>query len=292
MNLVFTSRGGIFQAPTCRSLGLRLQMRLRNTTRRLGSGSTQQAAEPLRVDLRVFRRGELVYCRPAFGDIPPGGTLVVRETDVDLTPGSQGEHGEDEDLFVAKMYKPSAAETFLSQEHQIVYTHPASGGQAHLLYDQQPLRSPSSRATPIVLLMPKIWIGDDINTHVLVCNTWAVDAVARQPEPFQFSLLEEGGEVVCSWEERFFYNQASALDMRARLLASGAGKHSVARFLNLVGRGGASSFVLFAVVANSKLGHFAVEHSLPPVYYMDGPMARVRAEGCDVRLFRERTTHA
>src|SRR5438105_964863 len=137
--------GAVFQAPTCRSLGLKLEVRLRNTTRRLGSGSRQEATEPIHVELRVYRAGELVFSRQDFGCIVPGGTLIVREADLSL-PGQA--RPEEELLFVARLHKPSASEGFFSQEHQIVYTHPGSGGQAHLLYDQQPLRAAGTRPAP------------------------------------------------------------------------------------------------------------------------------------------------
>lgn len=277
--------GAGFQAPTCRSLGLRLEMRLRNTSRRLGSGATQEAAEPVNVDLRVFRSGELIFSRPELGCIEPGGTLVIREDDLGLQSAVRDEQ---ELLFVARLSKRSAPNAFFTQEHQIVYTHPETGTQAHLLYDQQPLRPRSAHAAPIVLLMPKVWLGGDINTYLLVSNTWDADGVIRQPEPVQLSLLTQEGATVCTWEEQFVFNEARAFDLARRAASRSHTTGLRPQFFNLVGRGGASSFVLFAIVANVRSKHFAVEHSLPPVYYMDGAIAPVREHGCDVRRFRGR----
>jgi hypothetical protein len=258
-------------------------MRLRNTARVHGSGEKQKAAERLLVDLRAYRRGELVYASANFGAIPPGGTLVVREQDLAL-PAAGDVKAEDEFLVVARV-RAEGSESFASQEHHLVYTHAASKTQAHLLYDQQPARAPDAARAPVVFLMPKIWIGDDISTYVLVCNTWDVAEAQPQAQPVRFSLLDERGLEVSSWEHTFFYNEAKAFDLRARVGRRAGAKP---RFFNLVGRGGASSFVLFAVVRNLKSNHFAVEHSLPPLYYMDGPMAAVRSQGCDVRLFEPR----
>jgi hypothetical protein len=118
-----------------------------------------------------------------------------------------------------------------------------------------------------------------------VCNTWDVAVPRRQSQPVRFSLLDQDGDEVSSWEYTFFYNEVKAFDLRTRIDGRESGKTGP-RFFNLVGRGGASSFVLFAVVRNLKSNHFAIEHSLPPLYYMDGAMAPVRAQGCDLKLKR------
>lgn len=272
-----------FQAPTCASLGLTLEMRLRNTARVHGSGARQGAAVRLLVDLRAYRRGELVYSNEAFGEVAPDGALVVREADLGLPPAASGST-EDEVLLLARVRR-EGGEGFASQEHHLVYTHLTSRTQAHLLYDQQPVRPPGAAPAPIVFLMPKIWIGADIATYVVVCNTWEVPQPRRQPEPVRFALLDERGAEVCSWDYTFFYNQARAFDLRARI---GGAVGARPRFFNLVGRGGASAFVLFAIVRNLRSNHFAVEHSLPPIYYMDGPMAAVRSQGCDPALIGRR----
>ena len=260
-------------------------MRLRNTVRVHGSGATQNAAQRLLVDLRAYQRGELVYAKDNFGEIAPAGTLVVREAELAL-PVAVPAQPEDEVLLVARVRR-DGSESFASQEHHLVYTHRISRTQAHLLYDQQPARAPNAVTAPIVFLMPKIWIGGDISTYLVVCNAWDVVGPRQQPQPVRFSLLDEHGDEVSSWEYTFFYNEAKVFDLRARLGARAGGTPGP-KFFNLVGRGGASSFVLFAMVRNLKSNHFAVEHSLPPIYYMDGPMASVRTQGCDLTLMERR----
>ena len=272
-----TTAGAWFQAPTCGSLGLDLEIRLRNTARVHGSGERQKAADRVPVELRAYRRGELAYANTSFGEIPPSGTLVVREADLPLSPRGPLADG-DEFLLLARLH------TSGSQEHHLVYTHPRSRAQAHILYDQQPVRPRDAAAAPIVFLMPKVWIGDEVTTHVVVANSWDVPVPTLQPRPVRFSLLDQQGQEVAAWEHTFFYNEARAFDLGERVPSSLKDK-SGTRFFNLIGRGGASSFVLFAIVRNLTSNHFAVEHSLPPIYYMDGAMAPVRAQGCDARLF-------
>jgi len=272
--------GGWFQAATCRSLGLSLQIRLRNTPRVLGSGARQIAAPRLLVGLRAYLRGELVYEQPEFGQIPATGTLIADQGQLALPADLEP----DDELLLVADVRDENGESFASQEHQLLYTHGASGGQAYLLYDQQPARPSGAKPAPIVVLMPKIWLSDEIGTYVVVCNTWEVAAPTRQPEPVRFSLLDEHGEEACSWEYTFFYNEAKIFDLRqyAERVVTWTSRP---RFFNLVGRGGASSFVLFAMMRNLRSNHFAIEHSLPPIYYMDGAIGPVRAQGCDVRLF-------
>ena len=276
MAALSTTAGAWFQAPTCASLGLNLEIRLRNTAR-VSASAQQKAADRVPVELRAYRRGEVAYANTSFGEILPSGTLVVREADLPLAQRGQLEDG-DEFLLLARLH------TSGSQEHHLVYTHPRSRAQAHILYDQQPVRPRDAAPAPIVFLMPKVWIGDGITTHVVVANSWDVPVATPQPKPVRFSLLDQQGQEVAVWEHTFFYNEAKTFNLAERLPPSSKGE-SGARFFNLIGRGGASSFVLFAVVHNLRSNHFAVEHSLPPIYYMDGALAPVRAQGCDARLF-------
>lgn len=269
----------IFQAPSCRLLGLELEIRLRNTARQLGSGAVQRVHSTLNVDLRAYRQGKLIFHDPVFGKIASGGTLFIRDRDIMQLTGEVPE-GEEELLLVARLTRLNNINNngYFPQEHQLTYTVLENGAQAHLLYDQQPLRS-DGRSAPIVLIMPKIWVGGDVNTFLLVCNTSNRQDAVKQTEMMQFSILDESGHIVCAWDQQFFYNEARALNLRDRI-AQHIKIPVYPRFFNLVGRGGASSFALFAAVRNERAGHVAIEHSLPPVYYMDGDIERVRSEAC------------
>ena len=258
-----------------------MELALRNTARQLGSGEHVEADPSVRVELRAYRRGELLYSNPEFGFVPPSGSLIVRGSDL-LNDFPSDPDGEQELVLLAGLHRQHHG--FFSQEHHLIYRHRDTGVQAHLLYDQQPLKAASAPAAPIVLMMPKIWVGMHVNTYLLACNA----AIAQSPElqraPVRFTVLDEHGREVCEWEQCFFYNEAMAFDLRHRI----SQHHPLTQrpqFFNLVGRGGCSTFVFFAVIRNMKTNHFAIEHSLPPIYYMDGAIGPVRAQGCDVSLF-------
>src|SRR5207237_5808467 len=121
-----------FQAPTCRSLGLDLELALRNTARRLGSGERVAADAAMRVELRAYRRGELVYENLAAGNVAPSGSLLLRERNLLKDVGAASDP-EEEITLLAGLQRGTA---FFSQEHHLSYVHRASGVQAHLLYDQ------------------------------------------------------------------------------------------------------------------------------------------------------------
>ena len=235
----------------------------------------------MRVELRAYRRGELVYENLEAGNVAPSGSLLLRERDLLKDVGASSDP-EEEITLLAGLQRGTA---FFSQEHHLRYVHRASGVQAHLLYDQQPLKTAGAAAAPVVLMMPKIWIGAHVNTYLLTSNAAISASPKQQSAPVHFSVLDGAGRTVCEWEQTFFYNQAMAFDLRRRIE-----QHrpigEAPQFFNLVGRGGSSTFVFFAVIRNTKSNHFAIEHSLPPVYYMDGAMAAVRAQGCDASLFR------
>lgn len=235
----------------------------------------QEPQSAVKVDLRAYQCGRMVFHDPGFGEIAPGGSLLI--SDCDIFRHASGPMGDEEEMLLVARLTNATGQGYFSQEHQLTYT--ARDVQAYLLYDQQPLRSDNSRPAPLVLMMPKIWVGGDINTYIMVCNASNNTEMAQQPEPVQFLVLDEGGRTVCAWEQRFYYNEARAFNLRDRV-ALHADVSRQPRFFNLVGRGGAGSFVLFAVMKNSSTEHFAIEHSLPPIYYMDGDMQRVRAEAC------------
>jgi hypothetical protein len=234
------------------------------------------------VELRAYRRGELVYENAEAGTVAPSGSLLLRERDFLKDVGVSSDP-EEEVTFIAGLHRGSSA--FFSQEHHLSYLHRAGGVQAHLLYDQQPLKAAGATAAPVVLMMPKIWIGAHVNTYLLASNAALSPSPKQHSAPVQFSVLDGEGRTVCEWQHTFFYNHAMAFDLRRRI-AQHRPLTEAPQFFNLVGRGGSSTFVFFAVIRNTKSNHFAIEHSLPPLYYMDGAMAAVRAQGCDASLFR------
>src|SRR6185503_3851019 len=111
-----------------------------------------------------------------------------------------------------------------------------SGVQAHLLYDQQPVKPAGAPAAPVVLMMPKVWVGEDVNTYLLASNAAFAEAAAKQSAPVHFAVLDARGATVCDWEHTFLYNEAMAFHLRSRI----ARHRAVTRqpqFFNLVGRG-------------------------------------------------------
>ncbi|HEV2643618.1 MAG TPA: hypothetical protein VGT98_12960 [Candidatus Elarobacter sp.] len=259
---------GQFIFPTCEAAGLRVAAYLRNTPR----GEMMSSAPDLAVDLQVFEHGTLVAHEPTFGVIPLGGVLEVSERTCAALASSGRER-----LVVARCSTPDGSETYFPQEHHLSYENVRTGVFDSLLYDQLPIVKPGRRASPIILLAPKAWVGRDLNSFVAFANVGAPGESSMQSEPLVISVLRTTGELLTTQVIEEPVNSALLFDVHAALgddpLVAGA-----PTLVNVVARGGASKYAIMTFVVNHATGNFALEHSLSPHYYVTDGLARVRSE--------------
>lgn len=268
---------GQFIFPTCEAAGLRTAAYLRNTAR-----GDENSSPDLRVEVMVFQNGELVLHEPEFGAIPFGGALELSErTCSGLAPS-----GADR-LVVARCRTPDDSDGYFAQEHHLSYENPRTGVFDSLLYDQLPLSKPGRRASPIILLAPKAWVGGDVNSFVAFANVGSSTASSPQGEPLTISVLSTEGAVLCTEVYDEPTNSALLFDVERALQGHPASE--TPELLNVVARGGASMYAIMTFVVNRRTGNFALEHSLSPHYYVTEGLARVRDEALST-VTNRRTT--
>ncbi|MFN2601577.1 MAG: hypothetical protein ABR582_02345 [Gemmatimonadaceae bacterium] len=229
----------------------------------------------MNVDLTVFEDGATVFHESEFA-------LVKLDKVCEVSPrscsGLSDANPARERLVVAECSFPETDGLTFSQEHQITYTNSRTGFCSSLLYDQRPVPIAGRRMSPIVLLAPKVWLSRDINT-LISFSSWSIPPCSGTEEaPLQISVLSPAGESVAVITRAKLKNSGWILDLGHALANSGSLKIKP-EFFSVVARGGAGQYAIMTFVINNATGSFALEHSLPPNYYMDGDLKRVRDEG-------------
>ncbi|MGI8509601.1 MAG: hypothetical protein ACR2MQ_09775 [Gemmatimonadaceae bacterium] len=270
---------GQFIFPTCETGHLRVAAYLRNTQR---DGVARPPVD-VSVELQVFEKGRSIAHEPAFGTIPFEGVLEVSER----TFPAVGE-GACDRLVVARLRTPDDVDGYFAQEHQLTYENPRTGVFDSLLYDQLPIGKPGRRASPIILIAPKAWVGRDVNSLVAFANVGGAVVPTAQGQPLTISVLSSGGEVLSSNVFEEPENSALLFDVRAALRGH-LSDAETPKMVNVVARGGASMYAIMTFVINKRTGNFALEHSLSPHYYVTDGLARVRDEALST-LIRPRAS--
>lgn len=263
---------GQFIFPTCNSAGLSLTALLRNTAR---DGTLREHGSKLgdmHVSLQIFHAGILVFNEPDFSTIPSGGHVEISETACPLLADSNKEF-----LLIARC-KRGEGEQYFSQEHQVSYEKRGSGVKTtSLVYDQMPVVGAKAKLKPILLLAPKVWLSNDVNTFISFANVDDSHFDRVTKNPWEITFLGQNGERLHTLALNLKQNGNYVLDVKSAL--SGYVKlTNQLQMLSIVARGDAISCVILTFVQNQKTGALALEHSLSPHYYMNGDFARVRNE--------------
>jgi len=254
-----------FMFPTCRVAGMEVSALLRNTPRQGDPISPAMREVGVEVDLSIYQGGERVMHQPRYGSIGLGEVLSVNASKCPiLAESSASEH-----LVVAHC-RLEGGEGYFAQEHQITYER--NGFSTGLLYDQLPCSAPGRPLAPIVLLAPKAWVSDAINTYVVFCS---IGAPVEQE--LEIRLLDTQGDTVGVVEATIPVNSVYVLDVRSNVPADLLSGPRPA-FCTVVARGGESQFVILTFVKNEIADTMALEHSLSPHYYVTGSLDRVRRE--------------
>ncbi len=263
---------GQFCFPNLQSLNLRLKALLRHTNRAEGVLSEDAGRPPIRVDLRIFEDGELKYINPNYGEIPCNGILEISEDTCPMIIGEKADR-----VIVARCSMAPENNQFLAQAHQLIYENKPSGHFTSLLYDQMPVQPSTRTPAPIITLAPKMWVSRKMNSFIVFINSWDTTEVREQPEPIRLSILTSEGSLLKSIAHRGHLNSVWTLDVRAVILDR-VKLSDEPQFLNIVARGGASTYAVMTFLKSDETGNLALEHTLAPPYYSAGRMDRIRTE--------------
>lgn len=263
---------GQFIVPTCNSGGLSLTVLLRNTAR---DGSLSQSAsnfDELYCALKVFKEGVLLFDDPYFSTIPAGGVVEVSEANCPFLADNSGE------LLLIAQCNRGDGEQYFSQEHQIVYKKRNEGFvTTALVYDQMPIVGEKAKPKPILLLAPKVWISNDVNTLISFSNVDSRCFNDIMEYQWEIIFLRQNGERIhklainIKQNENYILNVKNTLEGRIKLTDH-------LQMISVVARGEGVSCAILTFLQNKKTGALALEHSLSPHYYMNGDFVRVRNE--------------
>jgi hypothetical protein len=225
------------------------------------------------VALRVYEEGAIVFDDPEFARIGLNDTFEVAK---ESCPELSRDRATAERLVVADCTLGDERGTF-SQEHQLVYENPANGFLSGLLYDQRPAPKPGSAPSPIILMAPKVWVSRRINTLIAFASASPLEPPGLEDQPLEITVFSGDGRVIATCSKRKPRNSVWILDVR-ELVEASVSLTDEPMFLTVAGRGGAGCYAITTFVVVDSSGTFALEHSLPPPYYTNGDMRRVRRE--------------
>lgn len=272
---------GQFIFSTCNRADLSLTALLRNTARDHRAGAGQGGAadgggaavgeSDMRVGLRVFHAGVLEYERDEFATVPADGFAEVSARTCPLLGDETREF-----LLLARCRR-GAGEGYFPQEHQVTYTSRQGGRSTSLLYDQMPIPGGAPKANSILLLAPKVWISDDVDTFIALANVGGYSSGRSAGSRWQIDFLAQSGAKIHGVSVDLVQNASHLIDVKRTL----AGRFEVGgalRMLTVVARGDTGMCAILTFLCNRRTRALALEHSLSPHYYMNGDFARVRKE--------------
>ena len=251
--------------------GLSAKALLRNTER---GGEDFDRRPGISVDLRVFRGGLLQYRDENFTNIPLNGLVEISSDTCPAIAGDQSNL-----LIVARCSLPGA-DGYFGQEHQLIYENRKTGAVSSLLYDQLPVPPQSASMSPIVVIAPKVWIGRSINSFVAFPSTNSRIDPGTQRRPLDVKVLDERGRVVVTKQVSLQENSTLLFDVKESL-SGNIEIDDTPKLFTVVAKGGAAMFAVVTFTINEATGNFALEHSLPPMYYASGNMQRIRSESLE-----------
>jgi hypothetical protein len=260
--------------------GLSVKAFLRNAPRNGEPFDSALRRKGMSVDLRVFRQGRLQYQESTFANVAYNEMQEISSASCPALDGDQSNL-----LVVARCSLPGG-EGYFGQEHQLIYENSRTGAVGSLLYDQSPVLQPGARTSPIVVLAPKTWVGKSVNSYVAFASTNSGLEAGIQDRPLEITILNQQGGPV--YAKRFSLLQNSTFLFDVRRAVSGRMEMSdLPIFLNVVAKGGAGLFAIMTFAVNEASGNFALEHSLPPDYYVSGDRQRVRTEALEFNRTNE-----
>ena len=262
---------GQFIFSTCKAADVDVRVVLQNGDR---DGVAQSVGTPMELELWLFSEGREPIVKPRFGSIGHGDFL---ELDPKTLPEIYRDAAEWLGLVRCRI---GPSDEYFPQEHQIVFHNRKGSGYSPLLYDQLPVSPAKNRPSPIILLAPKTWFGRHTNTFILFSSADGSLSTDFQAEPMRIMFFLPSGEKIHEEIRTLRRNGVSVLDVRAAL----AGKLVIAEdpvFLNVVAKGGASTFAIMTLIRDDRTGHIAFEHSLSPHYYVSGNLREIRKEALE-----------
>jgi hypothetical protein len=260
---------GQFIFSTCRAAGLRMRALLRNGAR--GGEPVAGGADmsDMKVSLKVFHAGVLEYESASFASIPYGDHAEVSDDTCPILADERREF-----LLIAHCRR-GEGDQYFAQEHQLIYETESGARTTSLIYDQLPIAG--GKTNSILLLSPKVWVSNDVDTFICVANIGNPRSDGVAGSSWQIEFLEQSGIRILALSLDLVQNGSHLIDVK-RELHGRVALSEQPKMLTVVARGATVGAVILTFLVNRKTQAVALEHSLSPHYYMTGDFARVRRE--------------
>jgi len=258
---------GRYIYPFLGSLNLDVACFVRNTLR---NSSKLDLSQDMKASIKVFHKVHLVFEKQDLITLPLSKFYKIKLQD--LIPAFSTK--EDYLVIIDTVKDDEKDFGYFPQEHQITY-ETTNFQRATVLYDQQPAFPRKGKYSPILVLAPKIWVGDDINSYVIFSPFREECDKNIQDNPLEIQLLDEQGKVILKHSEKIALNSIYVFDVKKYL---GKNVTEKQRFYNLVSKSGDAIYSIFTIIRNERTGNIAIEHSLPPGYYASGDKVKIRDE--------------
>jgi len=220
------------------------------------------------------------------------GKIVGKVKDI-IVPSGQFKSLKDEDVllpinhsrnitYVVDISKGDVNDyRYFSQEHHIQYG--ISDSYASLLFDHQPYFANKDKFSSINVLAPKVVLAKNLNTYLVFNNARDAPAGHIQNSPMHITLLDTSGKSVYKSSFNLTSNATFIFDVK-KYLPDEYTYSSEPLFFSFASKGGDSQFSIYTMIVNELTGSIAIEHSLPPMYYIKGDIHRVRQAFLSDRL--------
>ncbi|MBT8551988.1 hypothetical protein G6731_08485 [Polynucleobacter paneuropaeus] len=229
--------------------------------------------EDMHVSLKIFQAGEIVFEDPNFATIKENKFLELSSNTCPKIEDNQNES------LVLAQCRRADGEHYFAQEHQLIYESRIGGNRtASLLYDQLPITNSTPKTNSILLLAPKAWLSNHVNTFICFANSNSALGYRPVKKNCFISFLKQNGEILHTAKFNLHENDTFILDVKKTLLGLIDGLDDNLQFINIVARVDFAACVILTIIQNEKTGALALEHSLSPHYYMDGDFSKVRRE--------------
>ncbi|RZJ77008.1 MAG: hypothetical protein EOO45_00135 [Flavobacterium sp.] len=274
-----TIANGQYIFGTCRKGGFSARAYLRNTARD-GDRAESKTSSSLKVALNIYCKGVVVYSNDNYAEIKHQGYLQIDESEFE----SHFKTGE-EYLFVAICSRDIVTgSSYLPQEHQLIYTDLTSRKFSSVLYDQMPMTQPNKVPPAIIVLAPKVWISDKLNTYLVLNGSGGTPTpeICHPSKPLEIMFFQTNGKIVKTVDLNSTGGSTTIIDVKDVLRGVGEQFSETPSFYTIFGRGGSSSFSIITILKNEFTGGSASEHTLAPSYYFSGDRVRVREEVLNV----------
>lgn len=217
------------------------------------------------IDIEIFQDSDVIYKNEKPIKIGPNDIFSINE---DIFPQKLSKTKEQ--LFVATV-KADSFSCFYAQEHQVNFENDIA--RQLLIYDHIPYLE--NQKNDIVLFLPGIVIDrrEDFYLNILSYGNINKSSL-KSNDNFKFIIYTSDGYVLNTEIVEISINSSTVFNIKEILLKNKI-PFKDGDVFSIIGIGQANRFLSF-IIKKTANNLFAIEHTLPPYYYFDGNLKKVR----------------